>query len=480
MKKIFVLSLTALFAGAFAACNSSTNNDVIELSSSTAVNSFSLSADTDIMSGLDSVFFSIDLERAQIFNADSLPHGTAVNKLVPIISVNNGASAATLTVTRPNGTDTVYNYLTNSTDSIDFTYPVKLSLTSMDGTASRDYTIKVNVHKLVGDSLAWSQTARRRLPSSLSAPIRQHTSGNDNAIWCLTNAGNSWSLSKATTPDGNWDSFFSNLPENANIESFTVTDDALYILADGALLSSTDGVDWSETNYTLNYIYGAYGSQIVGAKNTNGTWQLTYYPSGVTEALPEGMPVSGASQAVKVEFPFADAAQIYITGGIMADGNRTGHTWAYDGNSWACISSTPIPTALSGMVMIPYYNFIGNGGLYDKKYTAFIAFGGSTGKAINRTVYISDDYGLTWRQGDASIQLPSFVPSVNGAQAFVAPMTLHARSNDWESLLSRATKPVSEWECPFIYLFGGVTPEGTLSNYVYRGALNRFTFKPIQ
>ena len=44
---------------------------------------------------------------------------------------------------------------------------------------------------------------------------------------------------------------------------------------------------------------------------------------------------------------------------------------------------------------------------------------------------------------------------------------------------SRATEPVTEWDCPYIYVFGGVTPTGGLSNNIWRGVINRLSFKPL-
>ena len=47
-----------------------------------SVTSFSINKNDKVLTGLDSVFFSIDLVNARIFNADSLPKGTDVSKLV--------------------------------------------------------------------------------------------------------------------------------------------------------------------------------------------------------------------------------------------------------------------------------------------------------------------------------------------------------------------------------------------------------------
>ena len=44
---------------------------------------------------------------------------------------------------------------------------------------------------------------------------------------------------------------------------------------------------------------------------------------------------------------------------------------------------------------------------------------------------------------------------------------------------SRVSKPVDEWDCPFIYLFGGYDESGQLRNSLWRGVIRRFTFRPL-
>ncbi|MDE7443730.1 MAG: hypothetical protein K2M65_06190, partial [Muribaculaceae bacterium] len=45
---------------------------------------------------------------------------------------------------------------------------------------------------------------------------------------------------------------------------------------------------------------------------------------------------------------------------------------------------------------------------------------------------------------------------------------------------SRAVSPIEQWECPYIYVFGGYDADGKLQNTVWRGVINRLSFKPIQ
>ena len=103
--------LLAAAAVGIAACNSKAdeNPDAPAYSSAT-VTDFKLYEDSKILPNLDSVYFSIDLANALIYNADSLPYGTPINKLRPMITTG-GASVAELHVPRPGTTDTVIDYI---------------------------------------------------------------------------------------------------------------------------------------------------------------------------------------------------------------------------------------------------------------------------------------------------------------------------------------------------------------------------------
>ncbi len=97
--------------------------------SSVAVTNFSLKAKSGTKVKLDSVFFSIDLNRGVIFNADSLPVGTDITKLVPVISYTSSASAVTLTQSGGKTTGEI-DYKTNPSDTVDFSGKVVLKITA--------------------------------------------------------------------------------------------------------------------------------------------------------------------------------------------------------------------------------------------------------------------------------------------------------------------------------------------------------------
>ncbi len=490
----------------FARCNSEYNYPNENISSSVAVYSFALSADDSIMAHLDTVFFAVDLNKGTIFNADSLPYGTKVDKLVPRIRMLESVSLANLTVPANGSTEeSVHDYLTNPGDTIDFTNPVYLDVKSPDGLVSRRYTITVNVHKLVSDSLVWDKAAFRTLPSSLQEVSAQRTASTSDGLYCLTTDGSGWCMAfTAHAFAGEWEYVTPALPQGAVIESFTGSNDALYILAaSGALYRSADGgKTWTDTSCRWSNIYGCVGDAVLGNVKNGNSWTYTSYPAGGCDgvSIPAGMPVTGTSQLVDFTFPLSGDTQAVMVGGELADGSYTGSVWAYDGSSWAQLNGN-FAKALRGVTIMPFYAFRTSNTLVATEYSLIMAVGGvDDNDVVNDSVYVTTDYGLTWAKAADLMQLPDYVPPFHGAQAFVEETTLSSRSaSGWTEMPfayrlpagavlgepypvfgSRATAPVTSWDCPFIYLFGGYNRDGELYDTLWRATLNRLTFKPIQ
>ncbi len=481
MKKLTAICLSAfLTAAAFSGCNSDYEPDTVT-STCVAVKSFALTKDDSIMANLDTVFFSINLEEGKIFNADSLPCGTKVNKLIPRISFLEGVSGATLSVTCENGTDTVYNYITNSTDSIDFTNPVKLTVTSLSGMASMTYEIKVNVHKLVSDSLEWSRTASMSLPTDLSGSPAQRTVKTSEGIYVLTSSGTAFSMARADNPEAEWEYFTPALPAGADYHSLAGGIASLYILADKTIYASTDGGrSWTSTGVKATHIYGCYEDTAIAVLTEGKTSRIVSYPAcGVSATLPEGMPIADTSVPVTVKFPLAAGPQMIMCGGTLANGSLSGDTWAFDGTNWANITLLSLPEGLKNVAIVPFFSFTINTAFIATEHSVLLAFGGRSKSAISDKTYLSFDFGMTWLEGSSLIQLPDYIAPFYDAQTYTYDKVLTpSRSIIW-SAPSRATTPVESWDCPYIYIFGGVDKAGNTSQKVWRGTLNRLQSKPI-
>ena len=86
MNRKFLIYLIAAFlvTSVAVSCNSDSDleSEPYIPSSNVAITSFSLVANSKILANLDSVHFTIDLDRALIYNADSLPKGTDVSRML--------------------------------------------------------------------------------------------------------------------------------------------------------------------------------------------------------------------------------------------------------------------------------------------------------------------------------------------------------------------------------------------------------------
>lgn len=498
VRKFAVAVAVAAISISFGACNSDSVTTDPYLPNSCQLTKFALSKDTTVCIGLDTVFFSIDQIRGEIFNADSLPMGAKINKLVPRISVET-ASVLEIIEPRPGKSDSIHNYIEHPGDSIDFSNgPVRLRIVSADGQATCSYNVRVLVHKSNPDTLVWSRLERAGLPSVFTVVTDQGTAHTADKLYCLTHYDGKYCMATATDPSGVWQYSTPVFSFTPVLYSLTATDKALYILDDkGNLMTSTDGNSWSATGQQWSSIYGAHLNKLLGVANRNGSWKVVTYPEVSENDIPDGFPVSGASQTTTYTFEMSDEPQTVITGGRRADGTLSGVTWGYDGNSWACITRKPLPEALENAVVIPYFtvdlNY--NTWKFTERSVLIAMFGRTANGALNDTVYTSSDLGVHWQKADKLLQQAAVIPGRVDARAFNYKQTLHvsrSQANGWVNIplkrpaaefvsapMVTAVKPVSEWECPYIYLFGGYNAEGTFYNTMYRGVIQRFTFIPI-
>lgn len=488
-------ALTLILLGA-AACNQNSDPTVESYGDDTsvAVTAFSLKIPASGNTRTDSIAFAIDLVNGVIFNADSLPKGTDVTGLVPIIKYPTSVSKAVITMNGEKRQGEV-NYLEHPTDTVDFTGDVALTLTAQDKQTSRSYRIKVNVHKLDSDTLMWDDMSSAKLPSRLANPVGQKSVSRDSRIWCLIEENDgSLTLANSDAPGSKgWSKATPTLPDNVIIRSFTATDDAFYILdTDGSLLTSDDGAQWTATGQKWLSITGGYGKAVLGIDSSEGTLRHVSYPALYAPMeVASDFPVGGISNMGLMHTKWSLTPIALVAGGYDADGNTLATVWGFDGLSWARISQHGTP-ALAEATLIPYTYFrpnsTGNG---TTEYSVWLLTGGvgSDGE-LNRTVYMSYDNGVNWQQAVDYMQLPESISSFKEGDAVVLYERRQVSLTDyWTKMPSRKLSPWMikyeqdgydlSWEVPYIYLMGGYGINNRLNDICWRGVLNRLTFTPL-
>ena len=492
----YVLSALALCS--LAACNNDDDKDLTDVvqANSVAVTAFNIKANNKILENLDSVFFSIDLEKAQIYNADSLPKGTDVSRLQLNIKTPT-VSVCRITYRAASNQDTTVNYLASQTDSIDFSNgPAYLEIVSEDGNLSRTYTIKVNVHRSEPDSMYWEQGYKRTLPTSLTSVVSQRTVQHNGKILCLTeDASGKYCIATTEHPLSEWEYTAVQLPSGAQVRQLNSWGDKLAILdRAGAIFTSSDnGQTWIAEGHRAHHIYGDYNGNLLCSQQTNDGWMLLSLPGGETQPIPEGMPVDGTSKLLVYTTKWSQKPLGLMAGGRLANGTPVGSTWAFDGSQCAKISVGNELPGVYGMTVVPYQTFQNNNIWQVTEDSALLAFGGVQAGAsiINRIVYISTDRGIHWSVANRLLQLPSYIPAFYDADGLVVSSQMSI-SSEWQlqpatklppwltpETQSRVSEAVTTWECPAVYIFGGLNSSGETSDTVWRGVINRLTFRPL-
>lgn len=491
LRRIFGIFLTVATGLAVTSCNEKSDDTEIYLTpSNVAVTSFVLNANDDVMEDLDSVFFSIDLKNGVIFNADSLPLGTKVNKLVATIKYSSYITKATIKMEGGSTRTGEINYLESPTDSIDFTGKVSLMLSTDNDAVSREYLIKLNVHKEKSDSLVWAERERTALPSRMDSPKNQKSISFNGTIVSLIeeNDGTYTYASSSDIYAKDWQKTAVTFPFTPDVRSLCATTASLIILdTNGVMYESTDGLTWSATGETWSAMLGAYLDTAIGIRSEGGAQVYAQYPMknlNISVIDPE-FPISGFSNFEILANKWTSSPVGFFVGGICSDGSLSNATWAFDGYNWIKLSEGGVPH-LRGTSLIPYYGFRFTASTwYQTEYPVWMVVGGTESNgAQNKVVYISYDNGVSWNKGSESLQLPKEIPAMTGCDCLVAN---HRKSANLSAAWSKETRShnievdgdIIYWDCPYIYMIGGFNPQGQLYNTIWQGVLARLAFTPV-
>ena len=118
------------------------------------------------------------------------------------------------------------------------------------------------------------------------------------------------------------------------------------------------------------------------------------------------------------------------------------------------------------------------GTTYVKKVTWMIMGGRLSDGNINTKSYVSRNQCINWSVGESTIQQPDYMPAFYGAQVYSYDRT-RTSSSTLRAYSPGHVTPVTEWECPYIYIFGGYGNNGTPLNSIWEGVLTGLTFKPV-
>lgn len=241
------LSLVAAFS--LGSCKSSDDDDVV-LSDRCYLKSFTLGtlriAHKGIGSqGQDSTYYtvfsgsafpmSIDQQTLTIENRDSLPSGTRLNAV--LVNISYEGVVAYRKADAKNYEDSVWHAY-SATDSIDLREDLIFGVVSSDGTASKQYRVRVNVHKSAGDEMKWA--AQGLLPGDALTEARKPVVVGGQPVALVQTPSGVVAYSQG---DSLWEAHATNLAV-ADVRGTQMRADTLFMTSGAQLLFSTDALAW--------------------------------------------------------------------------------------------------------------------------------------------------------------------------------------------------------------------------------------------
>lgn len=479
----------------------------------TMVCAFSLQRDTSILSNLDSIFFTIDLDRSLIYNADSLPKGTDVSAIAVKATFMNPANVY-VNYEDEDGVTRSFSYLATSQATIDFRKceegKVKMKVIAADGHTSQTYTLKVNVHKVVADSLYWRKIETTEISSQLNSVASSKCVSVENGYYLFAQETSGELKVYRTTDFAQWENKTNiNMPE-MDWRSLIYEGSTLYVLSkDNKLYSCSDleNLQFRESSlidgYTPISLIGVYEDNMLAVVDDNGVYNhaiINLTNSDLTlTSMPNEFPIKGFSQPITFKSKWTQD-QLVIACGEKRDGSLTNAVWGFDGKNWAilnnAVSGGSLITPRTGAVMFTYYTYEYNSeiDLHNKVLTYFI-IGGWDGTKMTNDLYYTTNLGGKWKKAGATspMALPSEIQPRMGADVFVLDEAVTTKSfsprNVWRDIELLNTRNITKLMslkseesqiAPYVYMVGGSSSlQYNFINEVWKGVIWRLTFPPI-
>ena len=366
--------------------------------------------------------FAINQETCEAYNVDSLPVGTDVTKVATDIYCDG---IAYLYV------DSLQKYqLFVDSDSFDYTNPLKILIASTDGTYAREYKISLNVHTVDPNQLYWNKIAEN--PVASSATVRMSLKDDKLFLFSCDEEG---AVSFLTILVSNFVSteskLVTGLPLYPDMNSLVQYGGHFYIIADGGIYSSADGVVWENVpcEDDVKTLFAASDKDnIIWAVVKDSLAYANDVASGFTTVQPlaDNFPLYDLSSIIS---PLRTNLKInrYLLVGRAAQGPQAQpQLWSKlsSEKKWVRYASSSYNTkccpSLESLVVFPYDNklyAIGGKGTYADKEVAALS-----------AIYVSRDNGLTWLASDEDgPSLPSELAGVDAPFAAI----VDAAGNIW-------------------------------------------------
>ncbi|MEG1684822.1 MAG: DUF6242 domain-containing protein [Bacteroides sp.] len=357
--------------------------------------------------------FTIDQISGRIFNPDSLPKGTNLKKQLINLSIGGSAVEVKYEKRINNLADTTFYWA--STDSLDFTNKVSFIVHAADYNVTKTYQVDMFVHKQDPNLLVWNEVKNHNLPV-ITGKQKAITLAEN--IYVFAQEGNNVSVYVTGIKDGKtWKK--SSTITKADCSSAITFKNKLFIVSDGNVSASVDGIAWTVGNATsagITNMIAAFDNAPVNTRLYKEDVKLTgirgekFVQTSDGEKWEEGnntpsdfLKTISTSTAAYVSKSNPDIEKIVIAG-IINETDTAAAVWGTYSNSTTWAKYSPEDENIFDCPNLKNLTII----RYNNQLLAFGGEGISNGKVITpfQAFYSSLDDGKTWKEVKKNLSFP--------------------------------------------------------------------------
>lgn len=447
-KPIAFVVMSALALTFLASCGD--DNKSSELSSDCAINAIVLGNlsriyHTYLDNGKDTSYsitvpgaaypLHIDQINRRIFNSDSLPVGTAVNKVYFTTFSADGIVSYRL----ESGKDTLYS----TKDTLDFTSPRIFTIFASDGSGSRSYTIDIKIHNADPDAYSWVAASSADNDVAKLESMRMIAKDGQLYLWGSKNGTNVVMTRKTGEGVALWTKKDISGTDELQTKSINLFNGKFVAISESGLVESENGADWTETATSLvpdrilaadEELYITVSGKIYSSSDLK-SWKEEKADNS-TAFLPTENIYSAVLPAVNNPNIENIVCVGYLDGQTETWKKEINKVYPED-NAWSYY-----PTTEETPRTLPYLK-----GFNMMKYDGKLFCAGINGDTVN--VYTSTDGARAWKK----VKVPTMVPAQTGkpTEIFMTPdddnhiwLVCSGTGTLWKGYLNRLKADKSE------------------------------------
>ena len=452
--------MVGLLSLTYSCLGGSTEMDDWNLSNA-QIATFSLECDS--IDGLSDVVFTIDQINGKIYNKDSMKFGTRDDfKVLATVGYDSPYGVRGLYFIEQATGDTVKS----TTDSINFSEPVMITVYAYDGVATKTYEAQLNIHQVDPDIMVWEKYGDILPGRSFKdmKAIKYHDS-----CYVYVNENSVYQLYKSDLEDlYTWERVtLSGFPDHALLMQMLVFQGELYVVTEeGGLYVSSNGLEWRQVAMD-NPVKALLGylpeSTITGrddvlcfAATVDGELRFVTMDNQLVctqgQVVPEAFPLSGFGNFSYLSMYYP---RLVIASGRDANNRTSNMVWAtMDGLSWSALSKEAFTFSNREGAAVFYYD-----------YSFFLIGGIADDAGPSKDILFSIDQGVTWLEK---------VYVYNKETASYDEESYYKMPGEF---VSRGYISVILDKDNYMLLFGGkATNDTNVMNEIWRGRINRLGF----